>query len=67
MKDEISRSNKAVDKMRDEMARLRSKVNELQHEKSDLKKQHESHLADEEEICGRASHRPNVSAVITVK
>ena len=49
MKDEISRSNKAVDKMRDEVVRLRSKVNELQHEKSDLKKQHESHLADEEE------------------
>ena len=24
------------------------KVNELQHEKSDLKKQHESHIADEE-------------------
>jgi len=49
MKDEISRSNKAVDKMREETIRLRSKVNELQYEKSDLKKQHESHLADEEE------------------
>ena len=49
MKDEINRSNKAVDKMREETIRLRSKVNELQHEKSDLKKQHESHLADEEE------------------
>jgi hypothetical protein len=46
MKDEISCSNKTVDKMRDEVLRLRSKVNELQHEKSDLKKQHESHLAD---------------------
>jgi hypothetical protein len=31
------------------VVRLRSKVNELQHEKSDLKKQHESHLADEED------------------
>jgi len=51
MKDEISRSNKAVDKMREEVVRLRSKVNELQHEKSDLKKQHESHLADEEEAA----------------
>jgi len=49
MKDEISRSNKAVDKMRDEVVRLRSKVNELQHEMFDLKKQHDSHLADEEE------------------
>ena len=49
LKDEVSRSNKAVDKMREETIRLRSKVNELQHEKSDLKKQHESHLADEEE------------------
>jgi hypothetical protein len=48
MKDEVSRSNKAVDKMRDETIRLRSKVNELQHEKSDLKKQHGSHIADEE-------------------
>ena len=48
MKDEVSRSNKAVDKMRDGTIRLRSKVNELQHEKSDLKKQHESHIADEE-------------------
>ena len=35
--------------MREEAVRLRSKVNELQHEKSDLKKQHESHLAEEEE------------------
>ncbi len=49
LKDEVSRSNKAVDKMREETIRLRSKVNELQHDKSDLKKQHESHLADEEE------------------
>ena len=48
MKDEVSRSNKAVDKMRDETIRLRNKVNELHHEKSDLKKQHESHIADEE-------------------
>jgi hypothetical protein len=37
--------------MRDEVVRLRSKVNELQHEKSDLKKQHQSHLADEEEAA----------------
>ncbi len=51
MKDEISRSNKAVDKMRDEVVRLRSKVNELQHEKNDMKKQHESHLADEVEAA----------------
>jgi len=51
LKDEVSRSNKAVDKMRDEVVRLRGKVNELQHEKSDLKKQHESHLADEEEAA----------------
>ena len=29
MKDEVSRSNKAVDKMRDETVRLRSRVNEL--------------------------------------
>jgi hypothetical protein len=35
--------------MREEVVRLRSKVNELKHEKSDLKKQHESHLADAEE------------------
>jgi myosin heavy subunit len=48
MKDEVSRSTKAVDKMRDETIRLRSKVNELHHEKSDLKKQHDSHIADEE-------------------
>ena len=48
MKDEVSRSNKAVDKMREDVIRLRSKVNELQHEKSDLKKQHESHIADNE-------------------
>jgi len=47
-KDEVSRSNKAVDKMRDEVVRLRSKINELRDEKSDLKKQHESHIADEE-------------------
>ena len=40
MKDEVSRSNKAVDKMRDETFRLRSKVNELRDEKSDLQKQH---------------------------
>ena len=48
MKDEVSRSNKAVDKMRDEVVRLRTRVNELCDEKSDLKKQHESHIADEE-------------------
>ena len=48
MKDEVSRSNKAVDKMRDETVRLRSRVNELHDEKSDLQKQHESHIADEE-------------------
>ena len=48
MKDEVSRSNKAVDKMRDEVVRLRSKINELRDKKSDLKKQHESHIADEE-------------------
>jgi hypothetical protein len=48
LKDEVSRSNKAVDKMREETIRLRM-VKELQHEKSNLKKQHESHLADEEE------------------
>ena len=48
MKDEVSRSNKAVDKMRDEVVRLRSRVNELRDEKSDLQKQHESHIADEE-------------------
>ena len=29
MKDEVSRSNKAVDKMRDETVRLRSRVNEV--------------------------------------
>jgi len=29
MKDEVSRSNKAVDKIRDEVVRLRSKINEL--------------------------------------
>ena len=34
--------------MRDEVVRLRSKVNDLRDEKSDLKKQHESHIADEE-------------------
>ena len=34
--------------MREDVIRLRSKVNELQHEKSDLKKQHESYIADEE-------------------
>jgi chromosome segregation ATPase len=51
LKDEVSRSNKAVDKMREETIRLRSKVNELQHEKSDLIKQHESHLADEEDAA----------------
>jgi len=51
LKDEVSRANKAVDKMREEAIRLRSKVNELQHEKSDLKKQYESHLADEEEAA----------------
>jgi len=55
MKDEISRFNKAVDKMRDEVVRLRSKVNELQHEKSNLKKQHESHLADEEAAAERVT------------
>ena len=48
MKDEVNRSNKAVDKMRDETIRLRSKVNELRDEKSDLQKQHESHIADDE-------------------
>ena len=48
MKDEVSRSNKAVDKMRDETIRLRSRVNELRDEKSDLQKQHESHIAAEE-------------------
>ena len=41
MKDEVSRSNKAMDKMRDEVVLLRSKVNELQHEKFNLKKQHD--------------------------
>jgi len=51
MKDEVSRANKAVDMMREETIRLRSKVNELQHEKSDLKKQYESHLADKEEAA----------------
>jgi chromosome segregation ATPase len=51
MKDEINRSNKAMDKMRDEAVRLRSRVNELQHEKNDMKKQHDSHLADEEEAA----------------
>ena len=55
LRDEVSRSNKAMDKMREEAVRLRSKVNELQHEKSDLKKQHESHLAEEEE---QACHIP---------
>ena len=49
LKDEVSRSNKAMYKMREEAVRLRSKVNELQHEKNDMKKQHDSHLADEEE------------------
>jgi predicted HNH restriction endonuclease len=49
LRDEVSRSNKAMDKMREEAFRLRSKVNELQHEKNDMKKQHDSHLADEEE------------------
>ena len=34
--------------MRDETVRLRSRVNELRDEKSDLQKQHESHIADEE-------------------
>ncbi len=29
MKDEVSRSNKAVDKNRDDVVRLRSKINEL--------------------------------------
>ena len=48
MKDEVSRSNKAVNKMREETIRLRSKVNELRDEKSDLQKQHESHIADDE-------------------
>ena len=48
MKDEVSRSNKADDKMREETIHLRSRVNELGDEKSDLKKQHESHIADEE-------------------
>ncbi len=48
MKEEASRFTKAMDKMRDETICLRSKVNELQHERSDLKKQHESHIADEE-------------------
>jgi hypothetical protein len=48
MKNEASRSTKAMDKMQDETIRLRSKFNELQHERSDLKKQHESHIDDEE-------------------
>jgi hypothetical protein len=51
LRDEVSRSNKALDKMREEAVRLRSKVNELQHEKNDLKKQHESHLAEEEDAA----------------
>jgi len=55
MKEEVSSSNKAVDKMRDKTIRLRSKVNELQHEKSDLKKQHESHIA----CSDRAQHCPS--------
>jgi len=37
--------NKAVDKMRKETIRLRSKINESQHEKSDLIKQHESPIS----------------------
>ena len=56
MKDEVSRSNKAVDKMRDEVVRIRSKVNDLRDEKSDLQKQHESNIADEESAA-RARHR----------
>ena len=53
MKDEVSRSNKAVDKMRDDVVRLRSKVNDLRDEKSDLKKQHESHIADLRSLLDR--------------
>jgi chromosome segregation ATPase len=57
LKDEVNRSNKAMDKMREETARLRSRVNELQHEKNDMKKQHESHLAEEEEAAAeRVTH-----------
>jgi hypothetical protein len=47
MTDDVSRANKAVDKMR-EVIRLRSKINDLRDERSDLKKQHESRIADEE-------------------
>jgi len=48
MTDDVSRANKAVDKMREEVIRLRSKINFLRDERSDLKKQHESRIADEE-------------------
>ena len=48
MKDEVNRANNAVDKMQDEVVRLRSKINDLRDERSNLKKQHESRMADEE-------------------
>ena len=37
--------------MRDETVRLRSRVNELRDEKSDLNRQHESRIADEESVA----------------
>jgi chromosome segregation ATPase len=46
----IDRSNIAVDKMRDESVRLRSKINDLREERSNLKKQQESRIAEDEAI-----------------
>jgi chromosome segregation ATPase len=51
MKDDVHRANIAVDKMRDEAVRLRSKINDLREERSTIKKQQESRIAEEEAIA----------------
>ena len=68
MKDVINRSNKAVDKMRDETVRLRSRVNELRDEKADLQKQHKSHIADEESAArGRETVITDLRSVLDLR
>jgi chromosome segregation ATPase len=47
MIDEVHRANNAVDKMRDEAVRLRSKINDLRVERSTMKKQQESRVAED--------------------
>jgi FtsZ-binding cell division protein ZapB len=51
MKDDVHRANIAVDKLRDESVRLRSKINDLREERSNLKRQQESLIAKDEAIA----------------